>query len=146
MNHPSEISFFLNFEPNPPTVTHQEKKVRVVRGKPVFYMPPELANARALLAAKLKAFAPPAPWNCPIKLCTMWIFSFPRYERVTETPRWKITKPDTDNLQKMLKDVMTECGFWKDDALVCVESVEKMCLPPGKMHGIAISISNLEDP
>ena len=31
---------------------------------------------------------------------------------------YKATKPDTDNLQKMLKDVMTEVGFWKDDALV----------------------------
>lgn len=38
---------------------------------------------------------------------------------------YKISKPDTDNLQKMLKDIMTELKFWKDDALVASEIVEK---------------------
>lgn len=35
------------------------------------------------------------------------------------------TRPDTDNLQKLLKDVLTGLGFWKDDALVAVEHVDK---------------------
>ena len=33
----------------PPTVTHQEKQVRVAGGKPVFYEPPELKTARQKL-------------------------------------------------------------------------------------------------
>ena len=33
----------------PPTVTHQEKQVRVAGGKPVFYEPPELKAARQKL-------------------------------------------------------------------------------------------------
>ncbi len=35
------------------------------------------------------------------------------------------SKPDTDNLQKLLKDCMTAVGFWKDDAQVASEICEK---------------------
>ena len=38
----------------------------------------------------------------------------------------KTTRPDADNLNKMLKDVMTDMGFWSDDALICCEMVSKM--------------------
>lgn len=38
---------------------------------------------------------------------------------------WKTTKPDTDNLDKALKDEMTRLHFWKDDAQVCSEISEK---------------------
>jgi crossover junction endodeoxyribonuclease RusA len=55
---------------------------------------------------------------------------------------WRITKPDTDNLEKMLKDCMTEVGFWKDDAQVVVEHVEKVW--SGDPTGIAIEIKVLD--
>ncbi len=38
---------------------------------------------------------------------------------------YKTSKPDTDNLVKLLKDVMTELHFWKDDAQVASEITEK---------------------
>lgn len=133
------IAFFLNFEPNPPTVTHQEKKVRVVNGKPIFYMPPELKEARALFTAKLKPFAPKDPWNCPIMFCAEWSFRRPKGVKGI----YKTTKPDTDNLQKMLKDCMTDCGFWKDDALVCREVISKIWHDPDEKHGVLISITDL---
>lgn len=129
--------FFLNFEPNPPTVTAQEKKVRVVNGKPVFYMPESLRSAYAELTVKLAKFAPEKPYTGPLKLECAWVFTPPRGTKGD----WKITKPDTDNLQKMLKDVMTRCGFWPDDALVCYEGVMK-CYAPAP-HGIHIAISSL---
>ena len=39
-----KIEFFMAMEP--PTCTHQEKQVRVVNGKPVFYETAELKRAR----------------------------------------------------------------------------------------------------
>lgn len=36
-----------------PTITHQQKQVAVVNGKPVFYEPDELKAARAKLMAHL---------------------------------------------------------------------------------------------
>jgi Holliday junction resolvase RusA-like endonuclease len=55
--------------------------------------------------------------------------------------QYKITKPDTDNLDKMLKDVMTEVGFWKDDAQVASEIIEKFW---ADVPGIYVEIYELE--
>ena len=51
---------------------------------------------------------------------------------------YRITKPD--NLQKLLKDCMTTAGFWKDDALVASEVVEKFW---AEVPGIYIRIEEL---
>lgn len=137
-----KLRFFLNFEPNPPSVTHQEKSVRVVRGKPVFYMPQRLADARTQFAAKLKQFAPAKPFTSPFRLDVTWMFTPPKALKDAHFPRWKDTKPDLDNLQKMLQDVMTECGFWKDDALVCLMTIAKIYCAPGERHGVLIGIDD----
>ena len=54
----------------------------------------------------------------PVTLTAAWHFPIPDGHRDGEP---KTTKPDTDNMQKLLKDVMTEAGFWKDDAQVFSE-------------------------
>ncbi len=105
----------------PPTVTHQEKKIKVVNGKPVVYEPPELAEARAKLISHLYRFRPIKPMTGAVRLVVRWLF--PRGKH--SDGEYKTTKPDTDNLQKLLKDCMTDSGFWKDDALVVSELCEK---------------------
>ena len=50
-------------------------------------------------------------------------------------------QPDTDNLQKLLKDCMTAEHFWTDDALVCSEITEKFW---ADMPGIWIHIEPVE--
>ena len=57
--------------------------------------------------------------------------------------KWKTTKPDTDNLQKGLKDCMTKCGFWEDDAQVVIEHVSKVWT--SGQTGIQITIDAWED-
>ena len=106
-----EIEFFLPM--NPPTVTHQEKQVRVANGKPRFYEPQELKNARAMLYDRLCSRRPVEPLSGGV----------PRGRH--RDGAYRVTKPDTDNLQKLLKDCMTQAGFWQDDAQVCSEIVEK---------------------
>lgn len=105
----------------PPTVTHQEKQVHVVKGKPVFYEPAELKQARAKLMAHLGQHVPEAKYTVGVQLVVKWLFPNGKHPVGT----YKTTKPDTDNLQKLLKDCMTAVGFWKDDALVVSEHVEK---------------------
>lgn len=61
-------------------------------------------------------------------------------ENIKELKEYRITKPDTDNLQKMLKDCMTLVGFWKDDALVASEITEKFW---AEKPGIYIRIEEL---
>ena len=121
----------------PPTVTHQEKKVTVVRGKPVFYEPPELKAAREKLKSHLYGHIPEEPYRCGVRLAVKWCFPRGRHK----DGEYRITKPDTDNLQKLLKDCMTDCGFWTDDALVASEVAEKFW---SEIPGIYIRITSLD--
>ena len=113
------LQFFLPMIP--PTVTHQEKQVTVVNGKPKFYEPQELKTARVKLRDALTPHRPEKPMTKGVRLAVKWCF--PRGAH--KNGEYRTTKPDTDNLQKLLKDVMTDLGFWKDDALVASEIVEK---------------------
>ena len=126
--------FFLAMEP--PTCTHQEKKVAVVNGKPVFYDPPEVKAARAKLVGYLQKHQPGRPYETGVRLLVKWCFPKGHHRN----GEYRITKPDTDNLQKLLKDCMTVCGFWKDDALVASEIVEKFW---ADIPGIYIQIEEL---
>jgi Holliday junction resolvase RusA-like endonuclease len=127
--------FFMPMKP--PTVTHQEKQVHVVNGKPYFYEPPELIAARAKLSAHLSKHVPKQKYTGAVRLMVKWCF--PRGKH--KDGEYKKTKPDTDNLQKLLKDVMTDLNFWTDDALVASEITEKFW---AEMPGIFIQIEELE--
>ncbi len=70
----------------------------------------------------LKPNAPSAPWNGPIQLAVNFGYET---RNVLKDREPKITKPDTDNLMKTLKDCMTACGFWWDDAQVAEEFASK---------------------
>lgn len=128
------ISFFMAMVP--PTTTYQEKQVSIVNGKPVFYEPQELKAARQKLMAHLTKYKPEKKYECGIRLLVKWCF--PRGKH--KDGEYRITKPDTDNLQKLLKDCMTECGYWKDDALVSSEIIEKFW---AEIPGIYIRIEEL---
>ena len=100
------MEFFLDMIP--PTVTAQEHKVMIRRGRPVFYDTPRLKEARRL------------------------------YEHAL-----RLNRPDTDNLQKLLKDCMTRVGFWRDDAQVCRETVTKRWTRT--RPGIRIEVTQLDE-
>ena len=106
----------------PPTVTHQEKKTHVVDGKPYYYEPSGLKAARSKLEAYLAGYVPEQPYTGAVRLLVKWCFPISGKYRDGE---YKTSRPDTDNLQKLLKDVMTTLGYWKDDALVASEITEK---------------------
>ena len=113
------LEFFLPMVP--PTATHQEKKWRVVDGKPVSYEPPEVRAAREKLTAYLAPHRPASPMEGPVRLVVKWCFPRGRHA----DGEYRISRPDTDNLQKLLKDCMTALGFWRDDAQVASEIAEK---------------------
>lgn len=74
--------------------------------------------------------------HCGVRLITKWCF--PRGKHLDGT--YRLSKPDTDNLQKLLKDCMTKVGFWDDDALVASEIVEKFW---AEVPGIYVRIDRL---
>lgn len=130
------IDFFMAMK-KVPTVTHQEKQVHVVNGKPVFYEPDDLKVARAKLQAHLGQHVPDKRFVGPVRLTTWWCFPVIGKHKNGE---YKTSKPDTDNLVKLLKDVMTGLNYWNDDAQVASEVIEKYW---ADIPGIYVKVESL---
>jgi Holliday junction resolvase RusA-like endonuclease len=121
----------------PPTVTHQQHRVKMVHGKPTFYDSPELKDARMKLTSYLSQHRPEKPYTSAVRLTAKWLFPVTGKHHDGE---YRATKPDTDNLQKLLKDCMTACGYWTDDALVASEICEKFW---AEHSGIFVKVESL---
>jgi len=132
----TELKFFMPMVP--PTVTHQEKSWTVRNGKPVSYEPAELKAARAKLEAHLAQHRPERKMEGALRLIVKWCFPIVGKHLDGE---YKTTKPDTDNLEKLLKDIMTKLGFWKDDAQVASEIIEKFY---ARIPGILVYVEEIE--
>ena len=128
--------FFLDIEP--PTVTAQMRRVTMRNGKPMFYKSRALKDAKALFVGELMMHKPDQPFEGPVFLRVLWLFPTKTHKDLS----WRITRPDTDNLQKLLKDCMTEVGFWKDDSQVCMETIGKQWTRT--KPGIFIEVFNME--
>ena len=128
----------------PPTATAQQKGERVVNGYIHHYKKKNVAQAEAILRDALLPYVPAEPIaEKAIVFEAMWEFPYPKSAKKHKPgfKRWKITRPDTDNLNKLLKDVMTDMGFWKDDALICLEQIWKVY---SDEPGIEICVSTME--
>lgn len=130
------VEFFMPMKP--PEKTFQDKIVRVAGKKAVIHDSDELKAVKQKLIAHLGPHAPDVPYTGPIRLINKWLYMADD----KHPPGWKITKPDTDNMVKTLKDCMTKVGFWPRDELVASEITEKVySLPPHV--GIYIKIEEL---
>ena len=87
----------------PPTATAQEHRMQVVNGRVVVYEPAKLQDARQKLEANLIKHRPEAPFTDGIRLTVKWLFPKGTKHKDGE---YRITRPDTDNLQKLLKDFL----------------------------------------
>jgi len=129
------IEFFMAMEP--PTATAQMHQVQCRNGRPIFYDPPRVRAMKAKLYAALLPHRPDAPMDGPLRLTTKWIW----HNKARNENRYKPTKPDTDNLVKALKDLMETAGYFRDDAQVCSEIIEKFY---GRPAGIYIKLEAIE--
>lgn len=136
------IEMFLDMEP--PTTTAQQKKISWASGHPVVYQSKNAAKAYKQLRDELKQFAPEEPMDGPLFMSVTWSWSYPKSwsNKKKHGEHWKTTKPDTDNLQKALKDVMEELGFFVNDSRVCEELVRKKW---SDMPGIDIILEEIDD-
>ena len=117
-----EIEFVLLIDP--PRTTEQEHRVggRKANGQYIVYRDPKLINVMDTYFTELRPYVPESPFVGPVSLTVEW--GFPN--KVQKTwGSWKVTRPDTDNMIKLLKDCMTRSGFWRDDSQVCNETLRK---------------------
>lgn len=110
------IEFFMSMIP--PTITAQQHKTSNGR----FYDPPELKAAKIKLRNHLIPYRPDKPFDGALRLVVKWCFPITANHHDGE---YKYTKPDTDNLNKALKDIMEDLGFFVNDSRVASETIEK---------------------
>lgn len=132
----NKLQFFMAMIP--PTKTYQEHRLGVDKsGKPFVYPDAELKAVRNKLTAYLGKHVPVKPYSGAVRLTVRWCFPITGKHVVGE---YKTSKPDTDNLQKLLKDCMTTVGYWKDDAQVASELTEKFY---SDVPGIFVKVENV---
>lgn len=130
-----QIRFWIDGQP--PRTTQQQSKIRWANGRPTIYKPKKLTDAQDWLMNGVLPFVPEKPLDGAIELKCFWYFKGQK-----KGVSWKTTRPDTDNLQKGLKDIMTKAGFWLDDAQVCVEIAQKRW---SNVPGLGIIVRQLTD-
>jgi Holliday junction resolvase RusA-like endonuclease len=119
--------FFMAMQP--PTCTHQEKKVNTKGKTPRFYEDDNLKAARVKLTAHLAKHIPKVKYTKACRAIVKWCFPIigDHYDG-----EYKDTKPDAHNLDKMLFDIMEDLGYWDNDARVASEIIEKFwAVKPG---------------
>ena len=87
-----------------------------------FFMNKNLILAHNLYAKQLVDYIPERPFDGPIQIGFVFSYFTPTKKR-RGTP--KTSRPDCDNVVKLVLDVMTELGFFLDDAQVTRLRIEK---------------------
>lgn len=128
----------------PPTTTAQQKGVFVRNGRARFFTKAKVRRSEDFLAALLSMHAPDAPFDCPVSLAVRWTFPWRKSERKSVVragvPTPHVSRPDLDNLEKALLDVLTRLRFWTDDSLVADKRTSKAW---GPRPGIDLTIRPL---
>lgn len=134
------IDFFIPGEP--PTVTAQEKGERIVhKGGRSFiqhYQKRSLQRVREGFVFDLSGHIPNPTPKGPVRLWTIWTWT-PKGKHKAGT--FRDTKPDCDNLIKLFKDAMADCGYFENDSRVVDERVIKRW---GTKPGIRVIMETIE--
>lgn len=101
---------------DPPKVTFQDKCLGVRYGKPYMYESQKLKEAKASLRAYIVRFKPAEPMTGPLKMSVYWKFKYASAKK----EEWMTLKPDLDNMNKMLQDILQDLGFFKDDSQIVI--------------------------
>ena len=109
------IEFLIPMKP--PVMTDQQYSIRAGKSDS-----PVIANAKTMLKAQLIHYRPEHSLTCGIRLTVKWFFP----KGIHSDGKYCISNSAANDLQKILKDCMSECGFWQNDALVCSELCEKL--------------------
>ncbi len=84
-------------------------------------------EAKAIYIREFKPYKPNKPFKAPAHLEVMLFY--PTKDKKKQGT-FKTTKPDGDNLLKVIKDVLNELDFFEDDAHVASESIERRWVTP----------------
>ena len=123
------IEFF--HECQPPTATAQHRRHN---RNGATYQPADARKASAMFQAIFECHAPAVPMRGPLKVGIGWTYRGP-VKMAGKAVSAKATRPDLDNLAKLVLDAATKAGYWKDDAQVADLQLRKF--EGGDIQGIA---------
>lgn len=124
------IEFFHEF--SPPTVTAQKRR-HTSRGT---YQTPAIQKAAATWQAVFEMYAPAAPMSGPLRVWAAVTYPPPVCRRQNGVSA-KMTKPDCDNLAKLMLDAATRAGYWEDDMQIADLHILKF---EGQIPGLAFRL------
>lgn len=116
----------------PPTVTHQAKKIVRCGRFPKLADSPSLRAAINCYLAQI-APCPREPFDEPVHATVIFIFG----DQERSMPVWRTKAPDVDNSTKTILDVLVERGFIANDKLIVDLNAMKM---QGRHAGIAVKL------
>ena len=115
------MKFFVKC--NPPKTTMQAA-TRIFKNKHTGQMfigkMDKAKSVREELMALFRPYVPKNPYRKPVRVVIEWGYPYLKSVRKRDIGKLIpcITRPDCDNLEKGLFDIMTRMGFWVDDAIV----------------------------
>jgi Holliday junction resolvase RusA-like endonuclease len=141
------IEFFLSCLP--PKSTHQAS-LRIMKRRDGTQFVGKFANSKGkgvqnFLLLMLREFKPEKPFEGPLSLSVAWCYDWRSAESKkvrAKGMKWCDTRPDCDNILKLLADCMTQLGFWHDDSQVARLLFEKCW---SDRPGIGIEVESLSN-
>ena len=149
-------SFFVAGDPK----AQPRRRFRTVvrNGKTVGASYKDLKNPvhtwKDLVALEAEKHLPVSPLTGPLRVSINFLFQRPKSHYRTgrysqdlkdSAPMFHTAKPDRDNLEKAVLDILTQIGFWRDDAQVVAGEVLKRYENPGHRPGAYIWIEELTE-
>jgi Holliday junction resolvase RusA-like endonuclease len=127
----------------PPTTTAQQKGAFAMPGGGVrFFKKKKAKQAENTWFALLQPHAPAQPMTGPLTLVVRLTYPWRKTEKKKRTTAFSSypieTRPDIDNVFKMMADVMTTLGYWQDDSQIAALTLGKYY---GDKPGIALTLT-----
>jgi Holliday junction resolvase RusA-like endonuclease len=93
--------------------------------------------------AAAQAMSGQEPFAAPVEMVVRAVYLIPKSwpKKKADTARWRTSKPDGDNLAKIISDAINTIVF-ADDSQVASLTVQKMY---GPLAGVTVSVSTLEE-
>lgn len=102
----------------PPRTTSQQKGARIVNGHISFYTKDKVRAVLNDYKEKLEPYKLSKPLVGALHVNIKFLYKGKGV--------WKETRPDLDNMVKLLLDAMTQCGFWEDDSQIVILNAGKL--------------------
>lgn len=103
-----------------PKGTAQMKRANFRNG--TFFEGKDIKAARQFYLSEIGTEAPEMPFNGPVSVSVE--FYYPIKDK-RKKGQFKTSRPDCDNLVKLLLDCMTQLRFWDDDAQIAILRIMK---------------------